>query len=363
MRNFFSVDVKPDADELMDCIARRKTPARVHPIEIFLDSEVEDAIARRFSLDDGQTIPEPAAGYRRHIAVQRFLGYDYVLAGVRGLGLQLPRKMANDGDSGALARTTGRAFVEEGRGPITDWPSFERYAWPEPAMADLSQLEWYQRYLPDDMCILGGLAGHVAEELSFLMGYETLCIALYDQPDLVATLRDKIVELHRRNFELLLQFPRVRAVWGTDDMGFRTGPLLAPGHLREHVLPAHALYASMAHEAGRLYLLHSCGKLDLIMDDIVSSVQADAKHSFEDTIEDVADAMERWGGRIAFLGGMDVDFMCRADEAAVRARVRHTLDRCGTRGYCLGTGNSVANYLPIDNYLAMLDEGRRYGSA
>jgi uroporphyrinogen decarboxylase len=29
-------------------------------------------------------------------------------------------------------------------------------------------------------------------------------------------------------------------------------------------------------------------------------------------------------------------------------------------GYCLGTGNSVANYIPLENYLAMVDEGRLY---
>ena len=28
----------------------------------------------------------------------------------------------------------------------------------------------------------------------------------------------------------------------------------------------------------------------------------------------------------------------------------------------LGTGNTVANYIPVDNYLAMLDEGRRHGA-
>ena len=33
---------------------------------------------------------------------------------------------------------------------------------------------------------------------------------------------------------------------------------------------------------------------------------------------------------------------------------------CG--GYCLGTGNSVTNYIPLDNYLAMLDEGWLYGN-
>jgi uroporphyrinogen decarboxylase len=29
-------------------------------------------------------------------------------------------------------------------------------------------------------------------------------------------------------------------------------------------------------------------------------------------------------------------------------------------GYCLGSGNSVANYVPLDNYLAMVDEGRKF---
>ncbi len=41
--------------------------------------------------------------------------------------------------------------------------------------------------------------------------------------------------------------------------------------------------------------------------------------------------------------------------------MRETLQQCmDGGGYCLGTGNSVANYVPLDNYLAMVDEGRRF---
>jgi uroporphyrinogen decarboxylase len=41
--------------------------------------------------------------------------------------------------------------------------------------------------------------------------------------------------------------------------------------------------------------------------------------------------------------------------------VRDTLAECHpSGGYCMGTGNSVANYIPLDNYLAMLDEGRNF---
>ena len=159
----------------------------------------------------------------------------------------------------------------------------------------------------------------------------------------------------------ILEFDRVEIVWGSDDMGFKTGPLIGPDDLREFVLPGHKKMAAMAHAAGKPYLLHSCGNLESIMEDLIEDVKIDAKHSFEDTIEDVRDLKPRYGDRIALLGGIDLDFLCRADEDAVRARVRDTLDVCQPGGgYCLGTGNSVANYIPLNNYLAMLDEGRRY---
>ena len=91
-------------------------------------------------------------------------------------------------------------------------------------------------------------------------------------------------------------------------------------------------------------------------------MRIDGLHSFEDTIETVEQAKERYGHRIAVLGGIDVDFLCRASEEEIRRRVRQTIDACQPGGgFCLGTGNTVANYIPLDNYLAMIDEGRRYG--
>jgi uroporphyrinogen decarboxylase len=97
------------------------------------------------------------------------------------------------------------------------------------------------------------------------------------------------------------------------------------------------------------------------MPDLIDDVRIDARHSFEDVIETVVLAKQRYGSRIALLGGIDLDFLCRANPDEVRERVRSTLDAClPGGGYCLGTGNSVANYIPLENYLAMLDEGRRY---
>ncbi len=211
--------------------------------------------------------------------------------------------------------------------------------------------------------LIGGLTGHIAEELTWLMGYETLCFALYEQRDLVKAIYNKVFALHKRYTELLLQFDRVKIVWASDDLGFKTGPMFSPDDMREFVFPAHRALAKMVHDAGRLYFLHACGNLNLLIEDLIHDVKIDAKHSFEDTIEDVNETKKRHGKEITLLGGIDVDFLCRSPQEQIRKRVRETLKSClPGGGYCLGTGNSVANYIPVDNYLTMLDEGRRFAN-
>jgi len=280
----------------------------------------------------------------------------------------MPFRMQTAPDAAALGHAGGRAFEDESVGPITSWAEFERYPWPDPAKASAASLEWYQHNLPNDMCVLGssGYAsgigfGRFFKSLSSLMGYESLCFALYEQRDLVAAIVEKLVGLYRGVLECMLQFDRVRLILANDDMGFKTGPLIGPADLRELILPAHKLMADLCHRAGRPYLLHSCGNLALIMDDLIADIGIDGKHSFEDVILPVTAAKSLYGNRIAIIGGIDMDFIARRSEVQVRERVRQTLDACMPgAGYCLGTGNTVANYIPVDNYLAMLDEGRKW---
>jgi uroporphyrinogen decarboxylase len=333
----------------------------VHHIELFLDPEVQDAVCERFDLAEGLNAGDPYYAQKKLVALQRFLGYDYVRCGLEAFEMPMHRMPIED--TASLQRAGGRSFVEEHRGPITTWQEFEAYPWPDPWTASTRSLEWYETNLPDDMCVIGsGGFAHFAEYVTWLMGYETLCYALYDQRDLVKAISERLSAMYDVCVQRMLAFDRVKIIWGSDDMGFKTGTLIGPDDLREFALPGHKRMAQAAHEAGRPYLLHSCGQLGSIMEDLIEDVGIDALHSFEDTIWTVQEAKEKYGDRIAVLGGIDVDFLCRAGEAQVRQRVRDTLAQCMPGGgYCLGTGNSVANYIPLDNYLAMLDEGRRFG--
>lgn len=359
-QSFPEITVKPNWEGFLRCIKRQGTPDRVYNIELFLDREVQVATCERYpEILKGLDPADPAYPYRVQIALQRYLGYDFVRVGVEGYAMPLNRLKTED--TAALAREGGRNFQDEHRGPIATWEEFAAYPWPTAEQMNTTALEWYEKNLPDDMCIIGGLASHFSEYINWLMGYETLCYALFEQRDLVQAIADKIGELNRELIKRLLQFSRVKIVWGSDDMGFRSGTLISPKDMRAFVLPGHKEAAAMAHAAGRPYILHSCGNLSTIMDDLINDVKIDGKHSFEDTIESVIEDKKTIGQHIALLGGIDVDFLCRASEAQIRERVRQTLKACQPGGgYCLGTGNSVANYVPLDNYLAMLDEGRKY---
>lgn len=358
--NPFSVDIKPDWEGFLRCIQRKGTPERVHYIELYLDQEVQQAICERYGLLDHMDKDDPFYEQKSSIVIQRFLGYDYVRCSIEGMEMNLKRISTED--TAKLKRKGGRHFIEEHKGPVTNWEEFESFPWPDPKTVSTRSLEWYEKNLPEDMCIIGsGNFAHFSEQLLFLMGYETLCYALYDQRDLVADISKKLIEINKIIINNMLEFERVKILWGSDDMGFRTQTFISPDDLREFVLPGHKLMAQISHKANRPYLLHSCGNLKDIMNDLINDIGIDAKHSFEDTIEDVIEVNNQYKDKIAILGGIDVDFLCRADEEQIRERVFRTLENCiPGGGYCLGTGNSVANYIPIDNYITMLDEGRKY---
>ena len=147
-----------------------------------------------------------------------------------------------------------------------------------------------------------------------------------------------------------------------DDMGYKSGTFIKLEHMRKYVFPKQKELAEVTHQHGLPFLLHACGNLEAIMDDLIDNVGIDGKHSFEDVILPVGEAKRCYGGRISILGGVDVDMLASSSEEEVRLYTRRLLEECMPGGgYALGTGNSVANYIPVRNYLAMLDEGMKVG--
>jgi uroporphyrinogen decarboxylase len=131
--------------------------------------------------------------------------------------------------------------------------------------------------------------------------------------------------------------------------------------LRKLVFPIYRGMAAAAHERGKPFILHSCGDLEEVYGDIIAC-GVDAKHSFEDSIMPVREFKRRYGARITPLGGLDVDVICRGSGGELRQYTRRNIDECFADGHwALGTGNSLTPYMPVENYLLVLEEGMRRG--
>lgn len=355
----FDIEIQPDYEGLLQNLRRASTPSRVYHMELFLDQEVHQALHARFGISEHLDPADPYYRQQALICLYRFLGYDMIRPGLGGL--QFPHMTwSSTADTAGLAKQAGRGWRNDVRGTITSWEDFERYPWQDPGQFDTTELEWYSSHLPDDMC-LGGSCHPVFETTCNLMGFEALSYSLYDQPDLVDAVIERVGSIFLAAARIWVQFDRVKVLFDGDDMGFRSGTLINPSVLAEKILPWHKRITQVAHENENLYLLHSCGNVEALLPALIDEVKIDGRHSFEDAIEPVTVAKKRWGDRIALIGGIDVDLLARGTPDQIRQRVRETLDVCvAGGGYCLGSGNSVTNYIPLDNYLAMLDEGRRY---
>jgi len=357
---------QPDIEAFKQVIRREGAPHRVPFVELIVTNDIVEHIAKNYLGLDwvDPAVPEREAQeayLRNFVEVFYRLGYDYVrIAHYRAtLGFQGRRRT---GQHSTPLGTVQRNWTNPHEAMIRSWEDFDSYPWPSLDDVDLWPLEFVAKILPAGMGMFCCPSSGIFEVgLNSIFGYESLCYLLHDDPELVGAVFNRIGELIYGFYEKTVGLDRLVGFFQGDDMGFKTSMLISPEDLRRYVLPWHKKIAGLAHRHGLLYLLHNCGAFEPIMDDLIEDVKIDAKHSFEDEIMPVGEFKRRYGGRVAVLGGVDVDKLCRLAEPELRRCVRDILDECAPDGgYCLGSGNSIPNYVPVENYLIMLEEGLRW---
>ncbi|MDC7240160.1 MAG: uroporphyrinogen decarboxylase family protein [Spirochaetales bacterium] len=330
---------KSDFDQL-ERVLRKGKPDRPVLFEYYMNERIYDLLTH------GNVLPEePKLRYAvKTIKAYERAGYDYSF-------LTSPPDF-----SFQILDRHPQASVSLNKGLIDGWESFESFPWPELDKVDFSYWDSLPDYIPEGMKMIPDGPGGVEENVIEILGYENLCIFMYEEPELVRAVFDRIGQLLVDYYELIRDYPFVGAVISNDDWGFNTQPLISEEQMEEYLYPWHRKISAAIHGAGKPAILHSCGNLyPRIMDTLIDDLGYEAKHSYEDNIMSIEDAYDSYAGRIALLGGIDVDFIIRSSEEEVYSRSRGMLERAGEKGcYALGTGNSVPDYIPDSHYLAMI---------
>jgi len=259
----------------------------------------------------------------------------------------------------------GGALGRHEPGCIKERADFERYPWDElpeiyfrefaPAFCAL------EKTCPPGMKAMGGVGNGVFECVQDLVGYMDLCYMREDDPELFADMFRKMGDVHEKIWERFLsEFSGAYCVlrFG-DDLGFRSSTLLSADDIRQHLIPQYKRITKLVHATGRPFLLHSCGCIFNVFDDIIREAEIDAKHSNEDAIAHFSVWAEKYGDKIGNFGGIDTDVLCRQPPMIIREYVLDSIRRAqGHGGIAFGSGNSIPDYVPTEGYLAMVEAVR-----
>lgn len=327
---------RPDFNRLITALRGGQADA-IPLIELGIDPMIKEALLGRPVL----TVTDDAE-------FMRLMGYDFVKVqpGITFL-------MDHPVTPGTM-NVVDRAWAPEGRGRIQSWEDFERYPWPSKSDISYARFEEIRNGLPEGMGIIGQY-GDIFTVAWELMGFETFAQAMYEQPDLVAALLEKVADLILSMFDTMATMGEVGALWYSDDIAFASGLLVDPAFLRQSFFPLLRHIGGLATKRGIPFIYHTDGLLWDVMDDIISA-GVNALHPIEPKAMDISEVKRRYGKKVGLCGGIDVDLLARGSTGQVRLLVRRLIQEVGPAGgWCAGSSNSVPEYVPVENYKTMVE--------
>ena len=187
-----------------------------------------------------------------------------------------------------------------------------------------------------------------------LRGLENLLIDFHEQPAFVDELFGAIADYNVAQIREALKHD-IDAVYFGDDWGQQRGLQMGPRLWRRFIYPALRRMCGVVRRAGKFVMIHSCGDVDELFDDLVGAGLS-CFNPFQPEVMEVGTLLPAYRGRLAFHGGLSTQKTLPFGTVEdVRAETRRLLELGREGGYIFAPAHDVEGDVPLENMLAFIE--------
>ncbi len=244
--------------------------------------------------------------------------------------------------------------------PVTDFESWERvkpfYTFAEDRV-DREQLQRAKAEQRDGALTMAGIPGGY-DTLRELMGEEMACVACYEQPDLVRDILDTLRDTALRCLERAVDVVPLDHLGVHEDMAGKSGPLFGPKQIGEFLKPYYSACWDVARSSGcRLFSQDSDGNMSAVVGSFADCGLTVMYPCEPASGMDMVALRKRYGGQMAFKGGIDKFCVMRGRDAIVK-ELEYKMQPCMRKGVCFGLDHRIPNGTPLEDYRFYVDTAR-----
>lgn len=184
-----------------------------------------------------------------------------------------------------------------------------------------------------------------------LMGEEELCVAYYEQPELIQDILDTITHTSVECLTRIGEQVTIDNLMIHEDMAGKSGSLIGPNLIRQYLKPYYRSVIDLVKNQGtKIYSVDTDGNIDSIIDALLEC-GVNVLYPMEPAAGmDSVKVRAKYGDQLAIKGGFD-KLCLRKTKEDIRKEVEYKLQPSMLKGMAFGCDHRIPNGVPLDNYV------------
>ncbi len=217
--------------------------------------------------------------------------------------------------------------------------------------------EQKKRYDKGYLTLIGMPGGF--DEPRQLMGEEGLCVAFYDEPEMIEDMLSTMADTAVKVLERVGDVVPIDGLCVHEDMAGKSGPLMGPKLVREFIKPYYSRVWECAKSYGAsIFSQDSDGNMNAVLEAFMEC-GVNCSYPCEPAAGmDIVEMKKKYGKKLHYKGGIDKHAL-RKGKKEIRAELEYKMgESMRGGGTVFALDHRIPNGVPLENYWYYVNTGR-----